>query len=72
MNQDLIDKLTEQAQKYADDWGKGESVWTDLFDSKFAELIVKECAKALNPMLRDMISRGEAVDLILKHFGVEP
>ena len=72
MNQDLIDKLAEQAHKYADDWGKGEIVWTDLFDSKFAELIVKECAKALNPMLRDMISRGEAVDLILKHFGVEP
>ena len=38
---------------------------------RFAELIVKDCVKALNPMLRDMISRGEAVDLILKHFGVE-
>ena len=39
MNQDLIDKLAEQAQKYADDWGKGESGWTDLFNSKFAQLV---------------------------------
>ena len=38
---------------------------------KFAELIIKECSVALSPMLRDMISRGQAVDLIQKHFGVE-
>ena len=37
---------------------------------KFAELIVGECCRALNPMLRDMISRGQAVELIKKHFGV--
>ena len=39
--------------------------------AKFAELIVKECGVALSPMLRDMISRGQAVELIKKHFGVE-
>ena len=38
---------------------------------KFAELIVRECSVALSPMLRDMISRGQAVDLIKQHFGVE-
>jgi len=38
---------------------------------EFAELIVKECGVALSPMLRDMISRGQAFDLIKKHFGVE-
>lgn len=38
---------------------------------KFAELIVRECCVALNPMLRDMISRGQGVDLIKKHFGVK-
>ena len=38
---------------------------------KFAELIVKECCVALNPMLRDMISRGQAYDLIKQHFRVE-
>ena len=42
---------------------------TDL--EKFAELIVRECGVALSPMLRDMISRGQAYNLIKKHFGVE-
>ena len=42
---------------------------TDL--EKFAELIVQECGVALSPMLRDMVSRGQAFDLIKKHFGVE-
>jgi hypothetical protein len=38
---------------------------------KFAELIIQECGVALSPMLRDMISRGRAYDLIKDHFGVE-
>lgn len=38
---------------------------------KFAELIVRECGVALTPMLRDMVSRGQAYDLIKEHFGVE-
>jgi hypothetical protein len=38
---------------------------------KFAELIIEECGVALSPMLRDMVSRGQAYDLIKKHFGVE-
>lgn len=38
---------------------------------KFAELIVKECQVALSPMLRDMISRGHAYDLIKEHFGIK-
>jgi len=37
----------------------------------FAELIVRECGIALSPMLRDMVSRGQAFDLIKQHFGVE-
>ena len=49
-----------------DDYG---SVVDDL--EKFAELIVKECGVALSPMLRDMISRGQAYDLIKDHFGVD-
>ena len=36
---------------------------------KFAELIVNECGVALSPMLRDMISRGQAYELIKEHFG---
>ena len=43
------------------------------FDTKkFAELIVRECCVALNPMLRDMISRGQGVDMIKLHFGMNP
>ena len=42
-----------------------------IVKDKFAELIVKECRVALTPMLRDMISRGQAYNLIKQHFGVE-
>ena len=38
---------------------------------EFAELIVEDACRAMNPMLRDMISRGQAVDLIKQHFGIE-
>ena len=40
---------------------------------KFAELIVRECGVALNPPVqnRNVISRGQAYNLIKKHFGVE-
>lgn len=38
---------------------------------KLTELIIQECGNALSPMLRDMISRGQAYELIKKHFGVE-
>ena len=37
----------------------------------FAEMIISECCVALHPMLRDMISRGQGVDLIRKHLGVK-
>ena len=39
---------------------------------KFAEAVIRECCIALNPMLRDMISRGQGVDLIKLHFGMNP
>jgi sulfite reductase beta subunit-like hemoprotein len=38
---------------------------------KFAKLIIQECGVALSPMLRDMISRGQAYDMIKQHFGIE-
>jgi hypothetical protein len=38
---------------------------------KFAELLVEEACRALHPMLRDQISRGQGVDLIKKHFNGE-
>jgi hypothetical protein len=39
---------------------------------KFAELLIRQCCIALNPMLRDMISRGQGVDMIKLHFGMNP
>jgi hypothetical protein len=65
MNEKLISDLVVEAQQYMTGSGSRE------FVQKFTELIVKECGVALNPMLRDMISRGEAFDLVKQHFGVE-
>jgi len=36
-------KLAEQAEKYADANFKGEPFWTQAYESKFAELIVRDC-----------------------------
>ena len=75
--------MNERIKQLALDAGIGFTLWDDsgrpMIDNytpeeyleKFAELIVKECCVALNPMLRDMISRGQGADLIKKHFGVE-
>ncbi len=38
-----IQLLSEQAEKYADDNFRGEPTWSEAFESKFAELIVREC-----------------------------
>ena len=64
-----IKQLAEQAGYEKDMFGIGH--WDMPECKKFAELIVRECGVALSPMLRDMISRGQAYDLVKKHFGVE-
>ena len=70
-----IQQLAEQAGIAV--WGDAVYMYDpkDTLDStvmaKFAELIVRECRVALSPMLRDMVSRGQAYDLIKEHFGVE-
>lgn len=48
------------------------TVTMDAFADQFAKVIIRECCIALNPMLRDMISRGQGVDLIKLHFGMNP
>ena len=35
---------------------------------RLIDLVVEECCGALNPPLRDMISRGQACDLMREHF----
>ena len=83
MKQELIWELMKQAGELAYEEHKANclkegldperTVWsvTGATYEKFAELIVRECGVALNPMLRDMISRGQAVEVIKQHFGVE-
>ena len=46
-------------------------VTKEMYEEKFAELIISECCVALHPMLRDMISRTQGVDLIVNHFNGE-
>jgi hypothetical protein len=72
-----IQELSEQAEKYADDNFRGEPTWSEAFESKFAELIVRECVKV---MYDNAIERRVPPDInqtpthyaiaVLEHFGV--
>lgn len=44
---ELIQELSEQAEKYADEGFKGEPTWSEAFESKFAELIIERCIKVV-------------------------
>ena len=72
-----IQKLSEQAEKYADDNFRGEPTWSEAFESKFAELIVQECVGVVEGgrFLHDeaptaMFAR-ECSSAIKRHFGVK-
>ena len=77
-----IRQLAEQAGEYAaqnatGDWEVGPN-YQDLFNKKFAELIVRECAWIANdpaPSVYDhdsyKLGRKFAGIDVLKHFGVE-
>ena len=67
----LIKELASKALKQPDTDNDGLTVFDNDELEKFAELSVKDCRVALTPMLRDMISRGQAYNLIKQHFGVE-
>ena len=68
MNERIRD-LSEQAEKYADDNFRGEPTWSEAFESKFAELIVKECALTAGLMEHEGCKNIGAQ--ILDNFGVE-
>ena len=63
-----LKELAVEAGAYLDN---GAILHGPMDVAKFTELIIKDCGVALNPMLRDMVSRGQAYDLIKQHFGVE-
>jgi hypothetical protein len=67
-----IDHCLYQAGLTAQGCWEDLDTYTQEGIEKFAELIVRECCIALNPMLRDMISRGKGRELILEHFGFNP
>ena len=52
------------------DKGNNQTAYATFNHEEFAELIVRECSVALHLQLRDMISRGQAYDLIKEHFKV--
>ena len=70
-----IKELAEQARDYADDcfgrFSKSSDVvgWNVLYNEKFAELIVRECAE-----VGSKFSQAHPLDIqyqIKRHFGVE-
>jgi hypothetical protein len=70
MNERIRELLTQAG--VGDNWNEAD--WYSLSPEmveKFAELIIEQCGIALSTMLRDMVSRGQAYDLIKQHFGVE-
>ena len=65
MNERIKELLAQAHLDVMEDLG---NIDTNLVAEKFAELIIKDCYVALFPALRDMISRGQAYDMIRKHF----
>ena len=71
LREQAFDWVQYQLQTVGSDHPVMQNEQLQMVNEKFAELIVQECGVALSPMLRDMVSRGHAYDLIKKHFGVE-
>ena len=65
-----IKELAVQAEKYADDNFRGEPTWSEAFESKFAELIVRECMK-VNSKELSITAIERLLPLYKEHFGVE-
>lgn len=69
---DRIEKLSEQADDYADDYlgtpGEFHPNWHTVRDNKFAELIVLECAYIADQNFSLRIPTGQ---FMKKYFGVE-
>ena len=66
-----VKELAEQAQQYAEYTTSQGLEWLPAFKEKFAELIVKECAKAAGDFEYARLHDSLVEDHVLKHFGVE-
>jgi hypothetical protein len=70
--QKMNERIRElETQSYTEVMHEMGGTYMAFDKEKFAELIVRESCQALNPMLRDMISRGHGVDIIKRHFEIE-
>ena len=78
---ELVQELSEQAEKYADEWFRGEPTWSEAFESKFAKLIVEKCIASLQVPKADLKYLNEynqgwvrgrmlAIENIKKDFGI--
>ena len=62
-----IKQLATQAANYANTYDDaGADIWFEMYNQKFAELIVRECAD-----IADTAEPFLSSDLIKKHFGVD-
>jgi hypothetical protein len=52
-------------------YGSDREGLADFDYRKFADLIIQDCYVALFPALRDMISRGQAYEMIRQHFDAD-
>ena len=72
MKQDLIESLATHADFHVgnEHYDKSREEQQRIFMETYTALVIEECRTALSPMLRDMVSRGRAHELIKEHFGV--
>jgi hypothetical protein len=65
--------LTDEATNaFKDDTGNWQNIWNEVYDEKFAELIVRECASKAWFAEQYGIGDGTPVSKQIKeHFGVE-
>ena len=67
-----IKELAEQAADYANTYSDaGADVWFEIYNKKFAELIVRECIDWCNAHARDDGTAQRIAEDIKKDFGVE-
>jgi hypothetical protein len=69
------EKLADEATNaYNDDTGNWRKVWNEVYDEKFAQLIVEECAYIVENSPWRFKHGYKAIDqanLVKQHFGVE-
>lgn len=73
MMNDLLFKLADEARQYADslpEAGYEAKIWRNAFNSKYAELIVRECEKAIMSADDYPVGTIASVHRMKKHLGV--